>query len=145
MTEILTTDSIQVPGGVAPWFGLLGTIFQATDLVPGELVQGEITFPKMSMLLKIGASFPTWIRIYQTDQARQEDLDRVFGVGKANGHGLMAEVATSAARPLWAQSPIMTFDNDDSPRINKLYFTLMNRDSVNRSPEITIIHLPLEG
>ena len=144
MTEILTTDAIQVPGGVAPWYGIRSMQFQVGPLDPEERVEGWFTFPRLAQILRVGSTHPAWIRLYATAQARTDDAARVCGVGLQNGRGLMTEVRTSAARPSISQSPILLFDNGDDPRINRLYVAIVNKDSVPRTPTITLIHLPLE-
>ena len=144
MAEILTSDAIQVPGGVAPWYGMRYISFQVGPLAPGERAAGYFTFPRLAQILKVGSTFPAWVRCYATDQAMDDDADRVCGVALPNGRGLMTEVRTSLTRPTISQSPIMLFDNGDDPRINRLYVAVVNKDSVSRSPTITLVHLPLE-
>lgn len=144
MTEILTTDAILTPGGVAPWYGQRASSFQCPSIEAGALSTLEAAFSQRSFLLILASDFPAWIRVYETAAARIADISRPLGVPIQNGMGLVAEVSTSVARLAVKQSPILLFDNGDAPRQRRIYLSVLNRDSVARAPLITITHLPLE-
>jgi hypothetical protein len=99
---------------------------------------------KSCLIYKIATSFPAWIRVYNTSQARALDADRDISQDADSYLGLIAEVITSDLLPSVSFPIVVLGYNDEDTPSSILPISITNLSSQTREIDINLTILPLE-